>query len=172
MNRQLTPLTTTLLAISTLSSCMLPRNQAQVMHGTVRGGDVPLYMAGTFDDFFHAGLILPDVGGYVRAEFDVMDIGSDGLLSPSLAGKGPAPKAQIAFPRFLSSHDLSGSAEIRHALPVNEPPNMTTGYASASSNTPDPALYIARHYGSTKKWASSPFLDDTDSSPSPNAVKL
>lgn len=107
-----------------LSSCALPRNQAEVMHGAVLGGPVPLYKTGSIGEFFKAGLVLPDVGGYVRAEFDVLNIGSDGLVNPSKGGGKGSTKtvAQLALPRKISSYDLSGTnCEMRAAVPSTNP---------------------------------------------------
>lgn len=123
MNR-LPTLLTTLLSAGMLSSCMLPRNHAEVMHGKVHGGDVPLYKTGSMDDFFRAGLILPDIGGYVRAEFDVLDLGADGRVRPSNDDSEAGPSktvAQIAIPSLVSSYDLSrSSCEMRAACPTDQ----------------------------------------------------
>lgn len=135
MNRRL-PLVVILLCTSVLSSCMLPRNHSEVMRGSVRGGDVPLYMTGSMSEFYRAGLILPDVGGYVRAEFDVLDVGADGLISPSTGGKGAGhsrPVAQVAIPSLVSSYDLSRSTcEMRAACPADQDQNAgPLGHANA-----------------------------------------
>jgi hypothetical protein len=125
---------TPLLGLCALTSCVLPKNHSQVMHGNVRGGDVPLYMTGSMDDFLGADLILPDFGGYVRLEYDVFDLGKDGLLSPALKAAA-SPMAQIAIPRLISSFNLDDGFEIRHALPVDDTPSTSFGYALNDLNT-------------------------------------
>lgn len=111
-----------------LSSCRLPRHHAEVMHGSVLGGKVPLFKTGTISEFFRAGLILPDVGGYVRAEFDVLDVGGDGRVSSSKESGGSPKKgtvAQVAIPRLVSSFDLSRSdLQMRAALPAEKKPTI------------------------------------------------
>lgn len=119
--QRLLPLLAVWLSSGALSGCRLPRNQAEVMHGKVQGGEVPLYKTGSIDEFYRAGLILPDVGGYVRAEFDVLNVQGDGSVSTSSGGrgKGAGTVAQVAIPRLVSSYDLSRSnVEMRAAAPA------------------------------------------------------
>lgn len=110
-----------LFCVAALPSCMMPKNHAEVMHGKVKGGDVPLYLTGHLNEFMSAGLILPDAGGYVRAEWDVMDIGADGKMSPS-KDEGSDPVAQMAIPRLVSSFKLDEGLEMRRAQSASAPP--------------------------------------------------
>lgn len=123
----------TLLVLSTavvLSSCSLPRNHSQVLHGDRRGGDVPLYMMGSLPDFSNAGLVL---GRYVRTEYDIFDLDSNGFLSPSWEHDA-SPLAQVAIPRLVASIDIPGHFEVRYALPAEE--SDTLGKSLASNDQP------------------------------------
>ncbi len=118
-----------------MSGCALPRNQTEVMHGKVLGGKVPLYQTGSLVEFFRAGLVVPDVGGYARTEFDVFNIGRDGRFS-SASGGGEASQgtvAQVALPRRVSSYDLSRSnCEMRAAVPADGKGADTGGMIAAA----------------------------------------
>jgi hypothetical protein len=149
---------------------MMPKNHSEVMHGKVRGGDVPLYLTGCLNEFMSAGLILPDLGGYVRAEWDVMDIGADGKLSPS-KDEGSDPLAQMAIPRLVSSFKLDEGLEMRRAEPpdttvsepiqtdryaLNEPTVPTSSPTAISATIPSPSL---RHYSIDTDLISNSYFD-------------
>jgi hypothetical protein len=127
-----------LLSSALLASCALPKNHSQVLHGDVRGGDVPLYMMGSLPDFSNAGLIL---GRYIRTEYDVLDLDSNGFLCTSWKNENP-PLAQVAIPRLVTSIDIPGHFEVRYALPSDESdaqgPSIAYNDPSAPSSASGP----------------------------------
>lgn len=130
MNRSLTA--SLLLCAAFLSSCALPpKNHSQVLHGDRRGGDVPLYMMGSLPDFSNAGLVL---GRYVRTEYDIFDLDSNGFLSPSW-DHDASPLAQVAIPRLVASIDIPGHFEVRYALPADDTSDPT-GQSIAFNDRP------------------------------------
>ena len=136
-----------------LAGCVLPKNHSNVMHGDVRGGDVPLYMLGALNEFAGAGLVIPSRSGYVRTEWDIMDMGADGSLTPAW-GSPQEPLAQVAIPRLISTINLPGGYEVRRALQVDEAETWPSYFAEArTSQAPRPSLWddpmrVQRHIGS------------------------
>ena len=105
-----------LLCLLVLTGCALPKNRSTVMHGKVRGGDVPLYMLGGLGDFMNAGLVVPSMrGGYLRTEYEVWDMGLNGKLTPAMTTE-MNPAAQLAIPLLVSSYKLPGGYEAKYAL--------------------------------------------------------
>lgn len=120
---------------SLLASCALPKNHSQVLHGDVRGGDVPLYMMGGLPDFSNAGLVL---GRYVRTEYDVLDLDSNGFLCSTWSSE-TSPQAQVAIPRLVASIDIPGHFEVRYALPADESATPDPSFACNAPSAPSSA---------------------------------
>lgn len=136
-----------------LAGCVLPKNQSNVMHGDVRGGEVPLYMLGSLGEFAGGGLVIPSRSGYVRTEWDIMDMGADGALTPAW-GSPQEPLAQVAIPRLISTINLPGGYEVRRALMVDQEEAWPSYFADArTSQAPRASLWddpgrVQRHIGS------------------------
>jgi hypothetical protein len=98
-----------------LASCALPQKHSALMHGKVRGGDVPLYVMGGVSDFASAGLLDLSSHDYYRTEYEVLDMSASGVLTPSLTFK-TEPVAQLAVPTLVSTVMLPSGYEARYAL--------------------------------------------------------
>jgi hypothetical protein len=153
MNRILLALCAIILCGS-LTSCAVPKNQASIMNGKVRGGSVPLYVMGYSLDFIQAGILKPSNNDYLRTYYDVMDVSATGQVSPSygVKSKKSAPVvAQVAIPSLFSSFDLPSGYEAKYALPTQEDSHVFNLASSKKNRQPqqiytDASLWASLNY--------------------------
>jgi hypothetical protein len=106
-----------------IASCSLNhRRQTSLMHGKVRGGDVPLYVMGGVSDFAQAGIFTPREHKYLRTDYEVLDMAANGKLTPALENpkRKVDPVAQLAIPLLVSTYAMPNGYEIRYALAATD----------------------------------------------------